>query len=65
MGLRKFAESPIGSRLTSAAGDVAGAVADPKTGWQKLRAKLGSPVPLIAAGVVAVVFLAGRRSARH
>ena len=57
--------SSLAEKVTSGVGDVAGAVADPKTALQRLKKSLSSPTILISAAAIAAAYLIGRRAARH
>jgi hypothetical protein len=67
-----MARHRIGDAVTTALGDAAGAVIDPREGLQRARASLSAPalaggaVALVAGAAVALVtgFLLGRRSRR-
>jgi hypothetical protein len=52
----------VKTAATSAVGDVAGAVADPKAGSARLRSRLSSPRVLATAAGLALAYLAGRRA---
>ena len=52
-------------RAITTVGDVAGGVADPKTGLRMLRSKAASPRVLLAIAALVAVYLLGRWSGRH
>lgn len=59
-----MARSRIGDAITTAVGDAAGAVVDPRQGLQRAMARLRAPALVAAAVVLVVGFLLGRRSRR-
>jgi hypothetical protein len=54
-----------GDKVTSMVGDMAGAVADPKSGWAQAKSRLSSPTLIAGVAAVAVAYLLGRHASRH
>jgi hypothetical protein len=59
-----MARHRIDDAATTAVGDAAGAVIDPRAGLQRAKAGLRAPVFVAAAVALVVGFLLGRRSCR-
>ncbi|GAA1801176.1 hypothetical protein GCM10009682_23620 [Luedemannella flava] len=65
MTARLLTANRVGDSMTRAAGSVAGAVVDPKTGWKRLRGSVPGSRLLVLGAALAAAFLAGRASVRR